>query len=122
MCQIDDKTLEYWKHRALSAELSAKLNHPSLTEKDKQIAALQQRLIEIENSRSWKITSPLRRLIEKYHNLRRIRMPHAPAKHAEASVETSRARENALTQFSSPEALEKWSTLLSATQSNEAAS
>lgn len=70
MHKSQEHLANYWKQRALSAEISAKINTPTNLGKDREISTLVERLNAIENSRSWKLTAPLRRVIEKLHNIR----------------------------------------------------
>jgi len=67
------KDIGYWRQRALSAELSnqilkAQLARPPLPQTPhdhgREINALVERLNAIESSRSWKITAPLRNIVE----------------------------------------------------------
>ena len=63
--------IRYWRQRALAAEVSAKLVSPAILDSAREIEALRRRLEEIERSRSWKVTKPLRWAAERISSLRR---------------------------------------------------
>lgn len=107
-----EERANYWRKRALLAEFSRKHEVPPVLHLETEMAALRTRLNAMENSRSWKLTAPLRSITEWLINMRR----KSPSRFvtpqiAEGQIES---RIEQLQQYAVSEDIAKWTDLMAA--------
>ena len=111
---------QYWRFKALNAEMRAaiaeNMTHLSSASYESQLPvevdALRARIAQIEASRSWKITRPLRVFMNKVYELRARSAPVSPALSAR-SADVMALRIAKVRQFADERAVDAFYTLLS---------
>tara|TARA_R110001606_G_scaffold253808_2_gene401599 strand:+ start:20390 stop:20767 length:378 start_codon:yes stop_codon:yes gene_type:complete len=111
---------QYWRFKALNAEMRAAIAENMIrlrsthygSQLPVEVDALRARIAQIEASRSWKITRPLRAFMNKVYELRARRAPVSPTLTAR-SADDMALRISNVRQFADERAVGAFHTLLS---------